>query len=199
MPTQVFYGSVDGLKAVTIISSDNLAINSNFDLGDTGWVKGTGWTVEDVGAGNYKAVCTTGTLNEPIYQQATNYTVGKVYQVTAVVSDFTDGSLQVSNTTTHGNLLTGVGTSTMIFQANSTTHNIAVYNRSVGSDFKVDSISLYEIPLTVSGDVFLDGNIRIVIPTYANNAAALAGGLIPGEFYRVNAATDPEPIYIVHA
>ncbi len=36
------------------------------------------------------------------------------------------------------------------------------------------------------------------LPTYANNAAAIAGGLLVGDLYRVNAAIDPEPVYIVH-
>lgn len=39
---------------------------------------------------------------------------------------------------------------------------------------------------------------QITIPTYANNAAAIAGGLQPGQLYRVNAVIDPEPLYVVH-
>ena len=36
------------------------------------------------------------------------------------------------------------------------------------------------------------------IPIFANNAAAIAGGLQAGDLYRVNASVDPEPLYIVH-
>lgn len=61
-----------------------------------------------------------------------------------------------------------------------------------------DSVSMKEVPAKINGDVYLTGNARVVIPTYANNAAAIAGGLVAGQLYRVNAATDPEPIYIVH-
>jgi len=59
-------------------------------------------------------------------------------------------------------------------------------------------VSFAEIPLKINGDVYFAGNARVVIPTFANNAAALAGGLVAGQLYRVNAAIDPEPIYIVH-
>ena len=35
-----------------------------------------------------------------------------------------------------------------------------------------------------------------VLPVYADNAAALAGGLIIGDFYRTGA--DPDPVCVVH-
>jgi hypothetical protein len=34
------------------------------------------------------------------------------------------------------------------------------------------------------------------LSVYANNAAAIAGGLKPGDFYRTNG--DPDPVCIVH-
>lgn len=34
------------------------------------------------------------------------------------------------------------------------------------------------------------------LPVYANNAAAIAGGLAAGDFYRTGA--DPDPVCIVH-
>lgn len=61
-----------------------------------------------------------------------------------------------------------------------------------------DDVSLVELPMTVNGSAYLTGNVRIVIPTYANNAAAIAGGLLPGQLYHVNTGVDPEPLYIVH-
>ncbi len=36
------------------------------------------------------------------------------------------------------------------------------------------------------------------LPTYANNAAAIVGGLLAGDLYKVDAVIDPEPVYIVH-
>jgi hypothetical protein len=38
------------------------------------------------------------------------------------------------------------------------------------------------------------------LPSYANNAAALSGGLVAGDLYRLSGGSlvDPEPIYIVH-
>lgn len=62
----------------------------------------------------------------------------------------------------------------------------------------LDDVSIRQIPMAVEGNIYLTGNARVVIPTYANNAAAIAGGLLPGQLYRVNAATDPEPLYICH-
>lgn len=37
---------------------------------------------------------------------------------------------------------------------------------------------------------------RTDIPVYANNAAAIAGGLAVGDYYRTGA--DPDPVCIVH-
>lgn len=34
------------------------------------------------------------------------------------------------------------------------------------------------------------------LPVYANNAAAIAGGLVAGEFYRTNG--DPDTVCVVH-
>ncbi len=45
------------------------------------------------------------------------------------------------------------------------------------------------------------GNVQLsYLPSYANNAAALSGGLVAGDLYRLSggSAVDPEPIYIVH-
>ena len=38
----------------------------------------------------------------------------------------------------------------------------------------------------------------LTLPTYANNAAAIAGGLVPGQLYQVSTAVNPQPVYIVH-
>jgi hypothetical protein len=54
-----------------------------------------------------------------------------------------------------------------------------------------DSVTLTELPLIVATDFGVTG-----LPIYANNAAALAGGLVVGMFYRTNA--DPDPVFVVH-
>ncbi len=40
------------------------------------------------------------------------------------------------------------------------------------------------------------GNIVSGLPVYATNAAALAGGLVAGDFYHTGA--DPDPLCVVH-
>ena len=46
------------------------------------------------------------------------------------------------------------------------------------------------------GGLKVTGKIRISLPTYANNAAAVSGGLAAGDLYRTNG--DPDPVCIVH-
>ena len=47
------------------------------------------------------------------------------------------------------------------------------------------------------GTITPTGKLHVVgLPIYANNAAAIAGGLTSGAFYRTNA--DPDPVCVVH-
>lgn len=50
--------------------------------------------------------------------------------------------------------------------------------------------------LVSNGDISVNGNARLVLPVYANNAAAIAGGLTAGLMYRNGA--DPDHVCIVH-
>lgn len=58
--------------------------------------------------------------------------------------------------------------------ANPTVTNIGTHNMVIGRGFR----------------------LAVQLPIYANNAAAVAGGLTPGDFYRNNA--DPDHVMIVH-
>ncbi len=60
------------------------------------------------------------------------------------------------------------------------------------------TVSLREVPINCQANLWVERNIRAALPIFANNAAAIAAGLQVGEFYRINAATDPEPVFIVH-
>lgn len=62
------------------------------------------------------------------------------------------------------------------------------------SDVKLDEIRLYNGALSAD-EVRALYNL-IVLPIFTNNAAALAGGLIPGQFYR--AGDDPDLVCITH-
>ena len=75
-----------------------------------------------------------------------------------------------------------------------------VVQTSTGGQYSlIDTVSIKKITRNWTGDIYGPSSIRVKnIPIYADNAAAIAGGLKPGNFYRVNAATDPEPLYIVH-
>ena len=42
-------------------------------------------------------------------------------------------------------------------------------------------------------------NPTLVLGAYTNNAAAVTGGLVPGQMYQASPALDPQPIYIVKA
>jgi hypothetical protein len=70
-----------------------------------------------------------------------------------------------------------------------------------GGNFIVDGTN----PSTISGDGTMSviggplqtQNLRVMeLPVYANNAAAVAGGLTPGDFYRTG--TDPDYVCVVH-
>ena len=68
-----------------------LAVNADFDLGDQDWTKVGNWTIVDQGGGDYKAVATA--ANTSVYQEYTGFTIGKLYEVTIIVTEFTSGGL----------------------------------------------------------------------------------------------------------
>jgi hypothetical protein len=71
------------------------------------------------------------------------------------------------------------------------------------TDTLFDEVSCAEIGLTLDGDAKIDGELIVTggisgggLPVFANNAAAIAGGLTTGRFYRTG--TDPDPVCVVH-
>lgn len=59
---------------------------------------------------------------------------------------------------------------------------ILFYNKTTGTDSIISPAELQLVPHTLA--------------VYANNAAAVAGGLIAGQFYRTGA--DPDVVCVVH-
>ncbi|MBI4722041.1 MAG: hypothetical protein HY769_03435 [Candidatus Stahlbacteria bacterium] len=61
-----------------------------------------------------------------------------------------------------------------------------------------------KVRITSNGDVGIGtqsptSKLQVVgLPVYANNAAAIAGGLTVGAFYRTGADPDPDPVCVVH-
>lgn len=132
-----------------------------------------------------------------------NLVVGKVYIVTInlTINSGDAPTLETANITPTitGDIPTTTlieGVNKIVFKAANSAIGLWIGN-TTNCDWSA-TFTVTELPLTVNNDIYLNGNMRVVIPTYPNNAAAIAGGLVAGQFYRVNAATDPEPLYIVH-
>lgn len=73
--------------------------------------------------------------------------------------------------------------------------NLPVTNAPVGSYERLLSVKLNEI-LTENRQRINKLIQNPDLPVYANNAAAIAGGLVAGEFYRTNG--DPDTVCVVH-
>jgi hypothetical protein len=54
----------------------------------------------------------------------------------------------------------------------------------------------YGLKIDKDGNAVFDGKIKATLSVYANNAAAIAGGLVAGQLYRTGA--DPDQVCIVH-
>ncbi|MFQ1700209.1 hypothetical protein ACJ5NV_06405 [Loktanella agnita] len=59
----------------------------------------------------------------------------------------------------------------------------------------IDEVEIKAVPLTVGGDVLIKGGVAATLSTYANNAAAIAGGLVAGDFYTTGG--DPAEVCVV--
>ncbi len=73
--------------------------------------------------------------------------------------------------------------------------NLPISNSPSGSYDRLLSVKLNEILMahrTAINALIRQDNL----PVYANNAAAVAGGLVAGDFYRTGG--DPDPVCVVH-
>ena len=70
----------------------SVATNGDFDSGDTGWTKGTGWSIADQGGGDYEAVC-DGSQSATSYLRQDVLTLGKKYRLTYTISNYTAGEI----------------------------------------------------------------------------------------------------------
>jgi len=89
----------------------------------------------------------------------------------------------------------------VFFKSNSNPQDFIIYTTATAtSGFRLDAVELIEV---TGGDLMATGNIEAKtikitsLPTYANNAAAITGGLTAGEFYTTGIG-DPRPVYIVY-
>ena len=189
------------INGVILNPGPTILTNGTFTT-DTGWTKDAGWTIAD------GVAVATNVVNDDTIRQSYAATAGDVWLLSVTVSSFTGGTggwwiYNAADDQRTTGTFTGNGTSTVIFIPTQTeTYTIGI-SGATNFTANIDNLTMKKVAgsgvlSVVNGSVYLTGNIRIVIPTHANNAAAVAGGLKPGQLYRVNAATDPEPLYIVH-
>lgn len=185
--------------APALIKGAELGANGNFDLGDSGWTKGEGWAIVDQGGGDYQAVATDVGDGITIGQAVTELIVGRVYELKVICSNFSAGAVSAwVSGIGFGNILTGTGVSTYLFTAENTIQTVGACARGGGiaTTLKISSITFNNFAVSLDGDLYSTGNAKLVIPTFANNAAAITGGLVIGQFYLI---TGTDTVGIVHS
>ena len=134
----------------------------------------------------------------------------------SVSSAFGDVSTGLSAGTAYGNLSTAIGTGTKsksfggvvlgLYNDSTNATSGTVYSTS-NRAFQVgigtsDAIRANAMTVLFNGNTGIGtttptSKLQVVgLPVYANNAAAIAGGLTVGAFYRTGA--DPDPVCVVH-
>jgi len=72
----------------------------------------------------------------------------------------------------------------------------ATYKHSHTSPVRGREIDVNFVQYGAFIDTIISGTSVFTLPAYANNAAALAGGLVAGNLYRTGA--DPDTVCVVH-
>lgn len=187
--------TVGGVQAV---AGADFITNGAFTSVTTGWTAGNGATLSVVGGGfSGNALQVSGT-SYGYASQAVVTGVGRKYRLSAYYKNgTTTGILRVSSSAGGvGDIVDKAVTSatfalvSVVFTAVGATTYIDLFEDASGT-MLWDSVTLTELPLVVATDFGVTG-----LPVYANNAAAIAGGLVVGMFYRTGA--DPDPVCVVH-
>lgn len=193
--------TVGGVQAIAGV--ENVS-NGSFTTNTTGWTAFNNATLSSIAggvSGNCLSVARNGT-NFPAAYQAFFTGVGRKYKISGYHKNGTaNGFLRVSTTTDpsgdvyDSGVLNDAGWTLYeaVFEA---VGAISYVGLSVDTITGVenslfDTISIQEIPFAVDGSIMFVG-----LPVYANNAAAIAGGLIVGSLYRTN--SDPDTVCVVH-
>ena len=214
MPDQVFYGSVqesESVQALSLLAGSEMTVNGGFDSGTDGWIPFAGAILSSE-AGGQSGNClqvkcdAIGTINALTYQHHVTV-VGKAYMVTLYCKKGTaEGylarvglSAAMSEYASFSGADAGWVQKTVVFIATTIQTTVTLYANSSAdhaNEYSLyDGVSFKELPLNVYGDIYLSGNARINVPSFANNAAAIAGGLIVGQFYLI---TGGDIVGIVH-
>ena len=189
------------IPTATLNPGTELIVNGTFPSDISGWADASsaGGSIAWNAAGAMDLISTGGAYARAQQDNMPALTAGRVYKVSVnIIASNQILELEVPSATNIKNYASGfTGTHTFLFVASGASSSFRMTLSDTGV-VTVDDVSIQEAAALVNGDIYLTANVRIVIPTFANNAAAIAGGLVAGQFYRVNAATDPEPLYIVH-
>jgi len=136
------------------VGSD-LVTGGAFTGGASGWTLETGWS-----ASSNHLVSTSGGFNNAAYRSITTV-AGKLYRVSITCDGYTDGSVAAWTNAQSliGNVLTGTGTSTVIFEATGTSHSVGAIIKTAGSDFTADDFTCFEVtPACIaSNNLAMDG------------------------------------------
>ncbi len=136
--TQVSEFSIYDLSVTTDnVTATNKVTNGVFGA-DTGWSKGTGWTITGGKAVHTGHGGTAGTLSQDCTE-----TAGDIYKLVYTVA-ITDGGVTASLGGVTGTSRTTSGTFTEYFRASDTT-NLAFTPATNGADFTIDNVYLIKL------------------------------------------------------
>lgn len=151
--TQNRYSTVGGTKslssALTHVRNGNatmvdgygpeLVTNGTFDS-DSDWTKESGWTIS-----NGVAIASSATNGASIYQNA-GLVIGKTYEITYQVKNYTSGSVVARCGNTFGTARSANGFFTETITCTATS-NIVIRSNAAGTTLSIDNVSVREMPV----------------------------------------------------
>ncbi len=193
-----------------VSSSVEMVSNGAFTSATTDWTPSNSTLASVAGgqSGNCLEITRTGGTDQFAIQTIPGLIVGVTYKLSGWVKSGTSGNesfiLRYQKTSDSiGSYVTGITSGTwtnytISFVALETSYDVVLYKytATIGT-MLFDTVSLKAVgfvnsPLSVKAG----GVINVTsLPSYANNAAALAGGLVTGDIYR--SGGDPDAICIV--
>lgn len=144
------YAAIGHIKASAplgeTLSGSELFTNANFDAGDSGWTKGTNWTIVDQGGGDYEGVA-TGAAVDALMSQTITHEIGALYKGTGVCTNYTAGGVRLflNSGATVGSTLTGLGTSTAYYSATATSKTAGMRVASSAATLRIDDMSCQRV------------------------------------------------------
>ncbi len=157
------------LDAATKVAADADRItNGTFDT-DTGWTKGTGWTVD--ASDSNKAACSGAQSSASSLSQSFTGTNGNVYKVKFTISDYSAGNVKVKVKNGSGTNVAQDGTHVQFITASSGSN----FEFEADSNFvgKIDDVSVVEVSKSFTAAHLLNTPVEVT----TNSAAQHAGSV----------------------